>query len=163
MNQTVNIGTVLSELASQVRATTLALLEAPEPTALTWTPSGTSNPIVWHAGHALWVADILTIEPLAGRSELPVGWEAKFGQDSRPAETREWPEVTEVRGLLEAQQVRVVELFAEHADSIVARAHEMIPQNGWPLLTGIVHGWHDEARHQGEMRLLVKLYKNSHA
>jgi hypothetical protein len=161
MAEVADLTTCLSELATQVRSTTVQLLEVADRSIRTWTPHGTSNHILWHAGHALWVADVLTVEPVTGRSELPKGWEATFGQDSRPAETAKWPDSAEVCGLLESQLERVLKLFSEYAGSIVERASETIPQNGWPLLTGIVHGWHDEARHQGEMRLLMKLYKSS--
>jgi hypothetical protein len=135
-------------------------LEVSERSILTWTPHGTSNHILWHAGHALWVADILTVEPLTGCSELPNNWAGTFGQDSRPSEITKWPDGAEVFKLLETQLDRVLILFTEQAETIVARASEKIPQNYWPLLSGIIHGWHDEARHQGEMHLLTKLFKS---
>jgi hypothetical protein len=162
MSDSANLAAGLSELAAQVRSISLRQLEFSDHSMLTWTPHGTSNHILWHAGHALWVADILTIEPLTGRSELPNGWASTFGQDSRPAETTKWPDGAEVFNLLEAQLGRVLRLFTTQAVTIVARANETIPQNGWPLLSGIIHGWHDEARHQGEMHLLAKLYKCRH-
>ena len=162
MSDGANLAAGLSELAAQVRSITLRLLEVSERSILTWTPHGTSNHILWHAGHALWVADILTVEPLTGCSELPNGWAGTFGQDSRPDETTKWPDGAEVCNLLETQLDRVLNLFTKQAESIVARASETIPQNGWPLLSGIIHGWHDEARHQGEMYLLTKLYKSRH-
>jgi hypothetical protein len=163
MPDNITCATGLAVLATQVRSVTLRVLEVADPAILTWTPPGTSNHILWHAGHSLWVADILTVEPLTGRSELPVGWEKTFGQDSQPATTKTWPDRAEVYRHLEAQLTRVQTLFADHAGAIVARAEEHIPQNGWPLLMGIIHGWHDEARHQGEMHLLTKLHKNQHA
>ena len=46
---------------------------------------------------------------------------------------------------------------SEHADTIVINAGEPLPGSGWPLLAGMIHAWHDEARHQGEMYLLHKL------
>lgn len=152
----------LSELATQVRMITLRQLEVSEGPILTWAPHGTANHILWHAGHALWVADILTIEPITGRGELPNGWDDTFGSASRPGGTTQWPTADKVSELLKAQLERVLDLFRLEAESIVARASEPIPQNGWPLLRGIIHGWHDEARHQGEMHLLTKLYRNQH-
>jgi hypothetical protein len=148
----------LSELARQVREGTLQLLHVPEPAWLTWTPPGTSNHILWHAGHALWVQDALCVRPLTGESELPRGWAEMFGQNSRPAATRAaWPEEAEVRERLETQLARILELYGEHADTIVINAAEPLPGSGWPLLAGLIHAWHDEARHQGEMYLLHKL------
>jgi hypothetical protein len=130
-----------------------------EESMLTWTPPGTSNHVLWHAGHALWVCDVLTVEPITGRSELPSGWAATFGQDSRPATTSNWPERSEVRKLLEMQLDRTLNLLDEQAASIVSRASETPSDGGWPLLAGMIHGWHDEARHQGEMYLLLKLWR----
>jgi hypothetical protein len=150
----------LSELATQVRSITLQLLSSAEPSQLLWAPPGTSNHTLWHAGHALWVADILTIEPITGQSELPMGWEETFGQDSRPGTTSKWPDRSEVIGLLDTQLQRARHLFAEQASSIEERANVMSPKCGWPLLQGIVHGWHDEAKHQGEMHLLAKMWRN---
>ena len=148
----------LSELARQVREGTLQLLHVPDPAWLTWAPPGTSNHILWHAGHALWVQDALCVQPLAGRSELPSGWAEMFGQNSRPfAATTDWPEESRLRGLLETQLNCILDLLIEHGDTIVINADEPLPGSGWPLLAGMLHAWHDEARHQGEMYLLHKL------
>jgi len=148
----------LAELAGQVRRGTLDLLGAAEPGWLTWSPPGTSNHILWHAGHALWVQDVLTIQPLTGQSELPRDWARRFGQHCQPvATTTDWPPAAEVASLLAAQLARLRQLLAEHAETIAAGAHEVSSNSGWPLLAGMVHAWHDEARHQGEMYLLYKL------
>jgi hypothetical protein len=147
----------LAILAYQVRDCTLKLFDATEPDALTWTLPGTANHVLWHAGHVVWVADVLTIEPITGKSELPPGWAEKFGQNSQPAMIKDWPERTELRSRLEAQLKRILALLDECRDEIVARADQTPPEGGWPLLQGIIHGWHDEGRHQGEMYLLQKL------
>jgi len=152
-----SVGALL-ELARQVRGKTLEMLRAtPEPW-LTWAPPGTSNHILWHAGHALWAQDVLCIEPLTVHSELPAGWADTFGQHCRPvATTTEWPRAPEVDGHLEAQLERILKLLAEHAERIVNCGQDVSPICGWPLLAGMIHAWHDEARHQGEMHLLQKL------
>jgi hypothetical protein len=80
----------LAILAYQVRECTLRLFDATDSDALTWTPPGTVNHILWHAGHAVWVAGVLSTEPITGNSELPPGWAEKFGQHSQPATVREW-------------------------------------------------------------------------
>lgn len=148
----------LKELATQVRECTLQLLHVPEPDWLTWSPPGTSNHILWHAGHALWVQDVLCVMPLTGRSELPALWEESFGQHCRPvATTSTWPDESEVRALLVAQLDAIRLLLDEHAETIAINADERSPDGGWPLLAGMIHAWHDEARHQGEMYLLQKL------
>jgi len=148
----------LAELAQQVRACTLDLLMVPDPAWLTWSPPGTSNHILWHAGHALWLQDVLSIQPIAGRSELPAVWADSFGQHCRPlASTTDWPVASETRRLLQAQLHRILTLLRDHADAIAANSRRQPPGGGWPLVPGMIHAWHDEARHQGEMYLLHKL------
>ena len=147
----------LSELARQVREVTLQFLHVPEPSWLFWTPEGTSNHILWHAGHALWVQDMLCVCPLTGASELPRDWAELFGQNSSPATNTTWPDETSVVKALDTQLLRILDLYDEYADTIVVNSAEVLPDSGWPLLAGIIHGWHDEARHQGEMYLLHKL------
>jgi DinB superfamily len=147
----------LAILAYQVRDCTLKLFDVTDSDALTWTPPGTVNHILWHAGHAVWVAGVLSIEPITGNSELPPGWAEKFGQNSQPATVRDWPDGTEVRSRLETQLKRVLDLLHECREMIVAKAAQTPPEGGWPLLHGMIHGWHDEARHQGEIYLLQKL------
>ena len=46
---------VLQELAREVRQGTLQILAATQAAWLTWAPPHTSNHILWHAGHALWL------------------------------------------------------------------------------------------------------------
>jgi hypothetical protein len=50
--------------------------------------------------------------------------------------------------------------LAQNEDKITRNATSESRRGGWPLLAGIVHGWHDEARHQGEMYLLHKLCRS---
>jgi hypothetical protein len=152
----------LQELARQVRGNTLHLLTAVPEGWLTWAPEGTSNHILWHAGHALWVQDVLCIQPLTGRgSELPDGWDETFGSDCRPVRTTtDWPPRDQVLSLLESQQARLLELFETHAERLARIGPD--PPNDWDLTRGIIHGLHDEARHQGEMHLLLKLRRAHH-
>jgi hypothetical protein len=150
---------VLAELVMQVRQGTLQLLDATHSSHLTWSPPGTSNHILWHAGHALWLQDILTLQPLSGRCELPPGWETMFGQGSHPAHITHWPAKSHVRNLLAAQRDRIVGMLSEKAELIATQAEIVSPHTRWPLVPGILHACHDEARHQGEMYLLYKLQK----
>ena len=69
----------------------------------------------------------------------------------------DWPERTEVRSRLESQIKRILDLLHVHREMIVANANKMSREGDWPLLYGMIHGWHDEARHQGEIYLLQKL------
>ena len=147
----------IAELARQVRRGTLELLHDSDERWLMWAPPSTSNHILWHAGHALWLQDALTIRPLTGQSELPRGWAAQFGQNSRPELPTKWPDAAEVQSLLGNQLARVEKLLVEHSKVIMTRPNAVPSSGGWPLVPGIIHGWHDEARHQGEMYLRYKL------
>ena len=146
----------LCELAEQVRGVTLRMLEDVPAAWQRWAPAGTSNHILWHAGHVLWVQDILAIEPLTGRTELPAGWAETFGMDCRPVrETTQWPSLDEIVSHLSDQLPRLFECFA-HANP--EQLLDMTaPAEGWNLPRGIIHGLHDEARHQGEIHLLKKM------
>lgn len=149
----------LAELARQVRGHTLRILEAAQPDWLLWAPAGTSNHILWHAGHALWLQDALCVKLLTGKSELPPGWAETFGMDCRPvATTTDWPSREEVARLLESQLERVLALLAS---DVGRRVTESTPAGGkyWEVACRIIHGWHDEARHQGEMYLLLKMQR----
>jgi hypothetical protein len=92
------------------------------------------------------------------QSELPAGWAEKFGQHSQPATVGKWPERTEVCARLESQVKHILDLLHEHRKMIVAKANHAPREGDWPLLYGMIHGWHDEARHQGEIYLLQKLW-----
>jgi hypothetical protein len=144
-------------MAYQVRECTLRLFDETDSDSLTWTLPGTVNHILWHAGHAVWVADVLTTEAVTGHGELPEGWAEKFGQHSKPATIHDWPERAEVRSRLESQLKHILDLLHEHRATIVAKANQPPREGDWPLLYGMIHGWHDEARHQGEIYLLQKL------
>jgi len=152
----------LAELARQVRGDTLRLLESTPEEWLTFAPAGTSNHILWHAGHALWLQDALFIEPATARSELPHGWEATFGMDCRPVrETNAqklWPSCSEVERLLTAQLARLLDLLASLPPArLAADAPRLAGYGSRNLQSCCIHAWHDEAKHQGEMYLLFKL------
>src|SRR5262245_52135023 len=107
----------LAELALQVRGDTLRLSAAAPNDALTWAPPGTSNHVRWHAGHALWLQDVLFIEPLTRRTELPAGWAETFGMHCRPVKQtnalRGWPSREKIDEWLKRQLGRVLELLGE--------------------------------------------------
>lgn len=146
----------VSELVRQVRDCTLALLDRTPEDWLLWSPPGLSNHILWHAGHVLWVQEVLAIEPLGGPSELPEGWAETFGQDCRPVrETNTWPSAATVRAALLQQQQRMLTLLSTASAAPLLDVNA--PAADWNLPQGILHGLHDEARHQGEMHLLFKL------
>jgi len=143
----------LKELARQVRGSTVEFLDATQPSWLTWAPAGTSNHILWHAGHAVWLQDVLCLQPLTGSSRLPDGWAETFGQNCRPpAQTQHWPPVAEVRQRL-TDQLNDIYAALEAAQLTAADATGMGGR--------IIHGLHDESRHQGEMYLQLKMCRSS--
>ena len=156
------IAATLIATAQQVRSRTLRILQQAEPQWLTWTPAGLANHMTWHAGHSLWVQGVLCIEPLSGESKLPAGWERRFGMETRPGlDHNPWPGRDELLSLLTAQLHDMEELLAS-ADPATL---EIVPRGektngiGWE----IIHGLHDEAIHQGEMFLLLKMCRTGHA
>ena len=156
-----SIRATLQELARQVRRDTLQILDAAEPEWLMYSPPGTSNHLLWHAGHALWLQDVLCVKVLTGREELSASWAEKFGMNCRPvSQTVEWPGRDEVRELLERQLVRLMELLDDTPDEQLARAP--IPGPNSATASGrIIHGLHDEAKHSGEMYLLLKMCRSA--
>jgi hypothetical protein len=143
-------------LIDEVRPKTMRLLEATPDDQLLWSPPGTQNHVAWHAGHAVWLADVLCVKPIIGRSELPDGWAQTFGQDGTPpARTTTWPGKSELIRQLAAQHERVKRLVAALSDEDLSRV--VSPRSGSTLARWIIHGFHDEATHQGEMYLLLKM------
>ena len=151
------------ELARQVRGDTLTFLEIADERSLLWAPPGTSNHVVWHAGHALWVQDVLFVEIVTHKSELPSGWAETFGMDCRPVrETRDWPSRSELQERLVAQLGRIEELVSLVKDEMLAPdAPPIFDERN--LLSAATHGWHDEAKHTGEMFLLIKMARANRA
>jgi hypothetical protein len=79
-----------------------------------------------------------------------------FGSRCRPVgQTTQWPGRGKVSALLRDQLARMLELFLSQAPRLAEIAPD--PPGDWQLVRGIIHGLHDEARHQGEMYLLLKL------
>ena len=152
---------VLAELAREVRGDTVRILQAARPEELTWTPPGTANHLLWHAGHAVWLQDVLCVRLLTGRSELVAGWEEMFGMGSRPSRRREpWPGKSELLDRLQAQLTRVLELLRGIDDAaLVGLPPHAHPGDTRTLGHCVLHGWHDEAKHQGEMYLLLKMQR----
>ena len=151
----------LDVLAVDVRIRTLQLLEASSPAGLTWAPTGTTNHILWHAGHALWVQDALCVQIITGKSELPSGWEEMFGMGSEPGEhTGPWPDRKEVARHLREQLPRLTQLMTALDEADLA-ALPPFAHRGDKRTLGqcVLHGLHDEANHQGEMYLLLKMQR----
>ena len=146
---------VLKLLAQDVRQDTLQILGTADHVTLTWVPAGTSNHILWHSGHALWLQDLMCVEPLLDVSELPKGWAEMFGMNSQPTNVADWPTQHELQRLLESQLDRMLDLLHGVSDTVLSGAAPRL--GGKRNLCGwILHGLHDEAKHSGEMYLLWK-------
>jgi hypothetical protein len=148
-------------LARDVRGKTVKLFDAAHASELTWAPGGTANHLLWHAGHALWLQDVLCLRLLSGHSTLPAGWEELFGMGSHPDRPRRaWPAREVVRRELVEQLPRllaaIAPLTAARLDAQPPHAH---PGDDRTLRACIVHALHDEANHQGEMYLLLKMLR----
>jgi hypothetical protein len=106
------------------------------------------------------VQDVLFIDIVTGKSELPSGWAETFGMDCRPVKLTNQMQAGQKRSetarLLGQQLTRIVQLLENlPADQLAADAHPI--DGGRNLLSCAVHAWHDEAKHQGEMFLLLKM------
>lgn len=154
------IANTLQELARQVRRDTLKILANADTAWLTFAPAGTSNHILWHAGHALWLQDLLCIQFLVGKTELPPSWDELFGMNCRPpSETTNWPSRDELMDRLATQVQRVIDLLEQTPDERLLTIAN--PARGPAAIRDrIIHGWHDEAKHCGEMYLLFKLCRS---
>ena len=153
----------LKELARQVRRDTLRLFEAAPQDRLTWAPPGTANHVLWHAGHALWLQDHFCLQPLTGETDLSTGWQALFASGSNPAAPpRRWPGREQMDHQLREQAQRIASVLdALHAGQRPAslRHADALAQ----FVRNAIHGLHDEARHQGEMFLIIKLCRTTAA
>lgn len=150
---------LLQGLAEEVRSKTIQLLDDAGTEELMWTPPGISNHILWQAGHVVWVQDLLCIEAITGRSELPAGWYETFSKFCRPpAETTVWPTRDEVRQRLLDQLPRLLDAIGtlSRADFEELPRTERLGKKR-RLWCAVTHGFHDEANHQGEMYLLMKM------
>ena len=144
------VAQALITLSRDVRTRTLHILGKAEAAWVTRTVPGTANHMIWHVGHALWVQDAICVELLAGKRLLPLEWADRFGMESRPATDRDpWPSRDVVTDML-TRQLTEVERLLSAADSRLDD-HELVRQ--------IIHGFHDEAIHQGEMHLLLKMFR----
>jgi hypothetical protein len=157
----VTLNASLLMLAREVRRKTVQLLDAAHPQELTWAPEGTANHLLWHAGHAVWLHDVLCLRLLSGRSTLPEGWEELFAMGSQPDRPqRPWPARTVLRRELVEQLPRLLAavepLTPAQLDAPPPHAYRGDDRT---LRECIVHGWHDEANHQGEMYLLLKMQR----
>lgn len=152
---------LLAALAGEVRAKTLRLLDDVKDSELMYSPPGLSNHILWYAGHMLWVQDALGIAAVTCKSELPPAWAESFGKFCRPVkETQHWPGRNEIHDRLVAQLPRLQEIIgAVSRHDLEAPSPNKTLGTEKPLWYWITHASHDEANHQGEIYLLMKMQR----
>lgn len=152
---------LLAGLAAEVRAKTLRLFDDVRECELMFSPPGLSNHILWYAGHVLWVQDALAIAAITGQSELPAGWAETFGKFCRPVKkTEQWPCRAEIRDRLVAQLPRLQETIGTISKCDLNRpSPNKTLGTEKPLWYWITHASHDEANHQGEIYLLMKMQR----
>lgn len=145
----------------EIRGRTLRLIDVPQADAL-WTPAGTDNPILWHAGHIFVVVETLCADALdpaqkdaegKGALAIPPGWFDAFGWNSTPEnDSREsWPPIAEIAAHLREQHTRLRAALSQLSESQLSQPTES------PARRRILHAFHDEALHGGEIKLLRKL------
>jgi hypothetical protein len=147
-------------LADEVRSKTLKLIKGLSDADSLFHAPHLTNPILWHAGHALIVVEHLCVAAATKSPPIyPAGWFETFSWMSKPAMVTKWPSVEEVAGRLSEQLERLKSAISTLSE---VRLDEIIdaPRNR-TLRYSILHGLHDEANHQGEMHLLKKLAAKS--
>ena len=146
----------LKLLAREVRGKTFRILDGVTDAQARFVPPGLNNSIIWHAGHCLWVVEVLSMAAATGRpAQLPAGWVDLFSSKSRPTAETKFPPLPQI-----------IEALRNQLDRLVAAIDPLSPQQlslvidaarNRTVRYNILHGLHDEAGHQGEMWLLRKL------
>ena len=103
--------------------------------------------------------DYLCVEPLTGESGLPGSWADQFGIDCQPVgDQSEWSSKEELLVLLEKQDQQIQDLLTKVSEERLAEVAR--PEKGDATIAErIAHGLIDEAKHCGEIYLLMKLCK----
>jgi hypothetical protein len=158
----------LLTLWDEVRGKTLALVQVPQQDSR-WTLEGTHNSILWHAGHIFCVVERLVMVGIEGEVHMPPaipeGWWQMFGWESRPETIHEdqWPALADVVVQLRTQHARLRSVLEGLSpDRLSLPLH--VPTWGWhgaPLRRVVIHAFHDEACHSGEIWLLRKLLRQN--
>jgi hypothetical protein len=144
----------LPMLAKEVRTNTLTMLERLSDEQASF--ALLNNSILWHAGHMLVVTEHLCILPLTrAKAGYPDGWFATFSWKSNPLGVTQWPTIEQVRIELRSQLARLMTALERATDEQLDALSET--HAGRTIRWQIIHGLHDEARHQGEIWLLRKV------
>jgi len=148
-------------LLDEVRGKTLRILDAVPAESVLWAPPGLHNHLLWHAGHAYVVVEILTLGALGRSPEIPEGWFEMFSWESRPARVPldHWPALGDVIVQLRIQHGRLKRIIYGLTGEQLDRPSALGP--GRTVRSSILHGLHDEAGHGGEAYLLLKMQARS--
>src|SRR3954452_15388885 len=144
-------------LLDEVRGKTLRILDAAPAGSALWAPPGLHNHVLWHAGHAYVVVEMLTMGALGRTPEIPDGWFGMFSWESRPVRVKHdrWPFLGEVVAQLRTQHGRLSRTIDGLSGEQLDRPSVRNPDR--TVRSSIVHGLHDEACHAGEAYLLLKI------
>lgn len=147
-------------LAKEVRGKTLRILDGVTEEQARWTPAGLQNHILWHAGHALVVVEHLWNFAPGPQGDKPTGypkeWFPLFSWQSKPTPETKFPPLSEVVAQLRTQLDRVLAHVQTLDDATLAK-NVGTAEKPRTMRYSILHGFHDEAGHQGEIHLLKKL------
>src|SRR5258706_9461 len=99
----------LKLLAREVRGKTFKILDGVTEEQARFVPPGLNNSIIWHAGHSLWVVEVLSIAAATGQpAQLASGWVELFNSKSKPTRDTKFPQLPQVIEALRNQLERLV-------------------------------------------------------
>src|ERR1051325_9537668 len=133
----------LQLLAREVRGKTLRILDGVSDEQAHFVPPGLNNSIVWHAGHSLWVVEVLSIAAATGRpTPLPDGWTDLFNSKSRPTRQTQFPPLPQIIEALRNQLERLVAAIDPLTEQQLGVMID--PARNRTVRYNILHGLHDE-------------------
>lgn len=146
-------------LFDEIRSGTLRILAGVDEQQARFASPGLNNSILWHAGHAVVVIEHLCVVLTGfGPAQYPADWFEKFSWTSKPATVTDWPTLAQVIDELTRQHARIRPQLATLTPERLRTQLSPDP-NSRSVRLSIVHALHDEAKHQGEIHLLKKLWK----
>jgi DinB superfamily len=144
-------------LLDEVRGKTLRILDSIAVEDSLWAPPGLQNTILWHAGHAYFLLEWLTMGAIGQTPRVPKGWYQTFSWASRPAQVPpdRWPPLAEAISRLGEQRERMRRIIGQLSDKQLDQPSARNPSK--TVRYEILHALHDEACHSGEIHLIRKL------
>ena len=129
-------------------------------------PDGEVNHILWHAGHIFVLLERCVFAATVGSddmpSSIPEGWWPLFGWNSKPQEVASdaWPSMASVRQSLEIQTERLQRDLSRFDDAFLSSPICWSDKRwyGRPKRIVILHGFHDELLHSGQIMQLKRMF-----